>query len=236
MDNLNFSKNKSTAVSIDGQVATTEFIRKTYLHVALAVLLFIAVEYLFLSSEFIRSLGIKMVQGSTWLFVLAGFMFVTGMAERWALTSTDRNQQYLALILYVVAQAFIFVPLLMFALYMSDGVALIGQAGIITLGLFTGLTAVVFFTGQDFSFLRTALMVGSFIALGLIVAGILFGFDLGIWFAFAMVLLAAGSILYQTSNMIHRYNREQYVAAALGLFASLMLMFWYVLSILMSRD
>jgi hypothetical protein len=76
------------------------------------------------------------------------------------------------------------------------------------------------------------LAIGTFIALGLIIAGILFGFDLGLWFSAGMVLLASGSILYQTSNMVHKYNEDQYVAASLGLFASLMLLFWYILSIL----
>ena len=110
------------------------------------------------------------------------------------------------------------------------------QAGIVTLGLFTGLSAVVLLTGRDFSFLRTALTVGGFIAIGLIVAGIAFGFNLGLWFSVAMVLLAGGSILYQTSNMLHYYRTDQYVAASLGLFGALMLLFWYILRIFMSMS
>ena len=104
----------------------------------------------------------------------------------------------------------------------------------LTLALFSGLTAVVFFTGKDFSFLRNFIMVGSMIAMGLIVLGILFGFSLGLFFSFAMVALAAASILYQTSNVLNVYNKDQYVAASLGLFASLMLMLWYVMQIMMS--
>ncbi|MFT7119545.1 MAG: FtsH-binding integral membrane protein [Flavobacteriales bacterium] len=64
----------------------------------------------------------------------------------------------------------------------------------------------------------------------------MFGFDLGLLFSGAMVLLAAGTILYQTSNLVHKYHTDQYVGAALGLFSSLMLLFWYILSIFMSRD
>ena len=48
-----------------------------------------------------------------------------------------------------------------------------------------------------------------------------------------MVLLASISILYSTSNIIHHYGTEQYVAASLGLFASVALLFWYVLRIIM---
>jgi FtsH-binding integral membrane protein len=91
-------------------------------------------------------------------------------------------------------------------------------------------------TKKDFSFLKTGLTIGFFIALGLIVAGMLFGFNLGLWFSVAMCLLAGGSILYQTSNLINQYTSDDYIPAALGLFASLMLLFWYVLSIFMSRD
>ena len=51
-----------------------------------------------------------------------------------------------------------------------------------------------------------------------------------------MVLLAGGSILYQTSRLVHDYHSTQHVAAALGLFASFMLLFYYILQIFMSRD
>ena len=144
---------------------------------------------------------------------------------------------YAGLVLYVVAEAFIFIPLIFIATVMADGGAfqILNQAAVLTLSLFTGLSAVVFLTKKDFSFLKSILTIGFFIALGLIVAGALFGFDLGLWFSVGMVVLASGSILYQTSNLIHKYNENQYVAASLGLFASLMLLFWYILSIL-SRE
>ena len=211
------------------------FIRKTYMHVALAVLGFVAVEALFLNTPFIVNIGLSMMSGWTWLIVLGLFMFATNYLENWAIRSDSTQQQYLALSLYVIAQAFIFVPLLYIAIfYTGSGMELVNQAGMITLFLFSGLTAVVFMTGKDFSFLRSALTVGGFIALGLIVAGTIFGFSLGLWFSVAMVALAAGSILYQTSNILNNYHKGQYVAASLGLFASLMLLFWYILQILMS--
>lgn len=117
----------------------------------------------------------------------------------------------------------------------TAGVEVISQAAMITLFMFAGLTAVVFFTKTDFSFLRTAITVGGFISLGLIVAGAIFGFNLGLWFSVGMVVLASGSILYQTSQVKDQFGTQQYVGAALQLFASVMLLFWYVLRILMSR-
>lgn len=223
-------------VAQETELDRADFIRKTYQHVALAVLAFILVETLFLNTPFIVNIGLKMTQGMTWLLVLGGFVFVTNFATKWASSSIDRSKQYAGLLLYVVAQAFIFVPLIYMAIAYTGDLSLINQAALMTLGLFTGLSAVVFLTKKDFSFLRSIITIGGFIALGLIVAGILFGFNLGLWFSFAMVALAGGSILYQTSNIVHEYNKNQYVAAALGLFSSLMLMFWYILQIFMSRD
>ena len=61
--------------------------------------------------------------------------------------------------------------------------------------------------------------------------GVLFGFQLGTWFSVAMVGLAGGAILYDTSNILRRFPQDRYVAAALQLFSSVALMFWYVLRI-----
>lgn len=212
------------------------FYRKTYTHVALAVLLFIVVEYLFFQSPVIVNFAASLMGGWSWLVLLGAFMLVTNYAEGLALKSQDKNVHYMALLIYVIAEAFIFIPMLLIAFNMIDGVAMLQQVAVMTVALFVGLSAIVFFTKKDFSFLRSILVMGFMIALGLIVAGTIFGFDLGLWFSVAMVALAAGSILYTTSNMVHKYNEEQYVAAALGLFASLMLLFWYILRIFMSRD
>ena len=202
-----------------------------------AVLLFILVEALFFQVPAIVNFAFSLAEGWTWLLLLGVFMFATGKAESMAMGTTDRNTQYAALFLFVVAEAFIFIPLIGIALMIAQesGANLINQAAIITLSLFAGLTGAVLMTKKDFSFLKTGLTIGFFIAMGLIIAGTLFGFDLGLWFSVGMVVLAAGAILYQTSNMVHKYNQDQYVAASLGLFGSLMLLFWYVLSIL-SRD
>lgn len=218
------------------QTRRAEFYRKTYTHVALAVLLFIVVEYLFFQSPMIVNFALSLTGGWSWLLLLGAFMFITNYAEGLALKTRDKNKHYLALGIYVVAEAFIFVPLLFIAFSMVDGVQILQKAAVMTIALFAGLSAVVILTKKDFSFLKSILAIGFFIAIGLIVAGTIFGFDLGLWFSGAMVVLAAGSILYSTSNMVHKYDEEQYVAAALGLFASLMLLFWYILRIFMSRD
>lgn len=214
--------------------AKVAFYKKTYTHLAGAVLLFIIIEALFFQIPPLVEFALSLTGGYSWLLLLGGFMFVTNYAEKLALKSGNIKTHYIGLVLYVIAEAFIFVPLIFIAMYVAEGAGtnLLYQAAILTLSLFTGLSAVAFFTKKDFSFLKSILTIGFFIALGLIIAGTIFGFNLGLWFSVGMVVLASGSILYQTSNMIHKYNENQYVAAALGLFASLMLLFWYILSIL----
>lgn len=223
---------------IPGAVATAGvnervlFLRKTYAHLGGAIALFVLLEAWLLSS----GVGLAWAQwalSTSWLLVLAMFIGVSWLAERWARSDTSRAMQYLGLGLYIVAEAFVFAPILVIANYYVEG-PIITQAAAITLLLFGGLTATVFLTKKDFSFLRGILTIGSLVALGLIVLSILFGFNLGVLFTVGMIGLAAGYILYDTSRVMGHYPPTHYVAASLALFASIALMFWYVLRLLMS--
>ena len=213
--------------------ARAEFIRRTYTHLAMAILAFIGLEVIFFQSGLADALTRAVVGAGRigWLVVLLGFMAVSWIADKWAHSSTSLGVQYAGLSVYVLAEALIFVPILYIASRMSGDI--IPMAAIITGLLFLGLTVTAFTTRTDFSFLGGILTIGSFVALGIIAAACIFGFSLGIVFSSGMVLFAAAAILYYTSNIIHHYNTEQYVAASLSLFASVALLFWYVLRILM---
>ena len=50
----------------------------------------------------------------------------------------------------------------------------------------------------------------------------------------AGLVLFGAAILYDTSNVLHHYPEDRYVGAAVQLFASVALLFWYVLQVLMS--
>lgn len=211
------------------------FITKTYLHLAGAIGLFVILEAVLLSLPGIENL-VQLMFGSSisWLVVLGAFMLVSYVAESWARSAVSPTTQYMGLGLYVVAEAVIFVPLLYIARGMNP--AIITSAATATLGLFGALTAVVFITRKDFSFLRTVLIFGGLAAMGLILVAILFQFALGPIFTYAMIALACGYILFHTSNVMHHYRIGQHVAAALALFASVALLFWYILMLFMSRD
>jgi FtsH-binding integral membrane protein len=214
--------------------ARAEFIKKTYLHLAGAIGAFIVIEALLLKIPGIDAVVMRM-GGMGWLVVLGAFMAASYVANKWAASDTSRGIQYAGLGLFVVAEAIIFLPLIYIAMnYVPDGGQLVAKAGLITGVMVAGITATALISKKDFSFMRGMLTIGGFVAMGIIVASILFGFDLGIIFSGAMVIFASASILYTTSNIQHHYRTEQYVAAALALFSGVALLFWYVLQILIS--
>lgn len=206
------------------------FIRRTYAHLCGAILAFVALEAVFLNTEAIRRPLVDLIGGNWWLAFIA-FLVASWIASRWAHSDVSQGTQYAGLALYTLAWAFIFVPLLHFAVRFG-GPNLIPQAGFLTMFIFVGLTAIVFMTKADFSFLRNILWLGMLAAVGVVIVSIFTGFSPGIFFAAGMVVLMSGFILYDTSNVLHHYRTDQHVAASLALFASIATLFWYVVSLL----
>lgn len=219
------------------------FIRRTYLHLAGAILAFVGIEFILFTvipQETLTRMVMTMM-GSPWSWLLVVGLFVGAgyLARRWAMNGGNSAMAYAGLGLYVVAEAIIFIPLLYLAVVMLRQPHLIAQAGILTLCIVAGLTAAAFTTRKDFSFLGPIIWVASLVAFGLVIVAVLFGFNLGLWFAFFMVALASAAVLYDTSNVIHQFRTDQEVAAALSLFASIATLFYYILWILLqtqSRD
>ncbi|HJV07927.1 MAG TPA: Bax inhibitor-1 family protein [Chromobacteriaceae bacterium] len=208
------------------------FIRRTYLYLAGALGLFTVLCAAFVSS----GLGVVMIKALSktsysWLLVLGAFMLVAKLATHLSENAASNSTQAIGLGLYVLAEALIFAPLLTLA-YMVDP-TIVPTAGLLTLMLTGGLTYTAFSTKSDFSFLAPILAIGSLVALGVIVCSVLFGFTLGIVFSGAMLLLAGGMILFDTSRIIRDYPADRPAGAALHLFASVALLFWYVVRILM---
>lgn len=210
--------------------ARVGFIRRVYSHVFGAILTFIALEMVFFNVPAISDPLIRII-GHNWWIALIAFMIVSWVAQHWAETGASEGKQYFGLGLYVVCEALIFVPLLAFA--QIKGSDVIPTAALITLVIWGGLTAGVFITKADFSFLRGLLMVCLYGAIGLVICSLIFGFSLGVLFSVGMVVLFSGFILYDTSNILHHYRTDQHVGAALHLFASIATLFWYVLRLVM---
>lgn len=213
-----------------------DFIRKTYMHLAGAVLAFVGIEAVLLSMPFVPQLVNAMIgQQFSWLIVMGLFVGISFLAENWARSATSTAMQYAGLGLYVVAEAIVFVPILYIASQFGPP-NVIPQAGMITAVMFGALTLIVALTGHDFSYLRGILMIGGLAGLGVVLWAVFFRQQLGIPFSIAMIALACGYILYDTSNVMRHYRIGQHVAASLALFASVALLFWYILRLLMQLN
>lgn len=213
-----------------------QFVVKVYQHLLAALVLFVAFEALLFNLgvakvmfEFFLNTG-----GASWLLLLGGFMVVSWFASMAAHDIRNPSRQYLGLFAIAAAEAAIFAPMLYFVFnYHEGGTATVGAAAVITGMGFLGLTAVAMTTRHDLSFIRPILMWGGISALVLIVAAVLFGWELGVWFSVGMIALAGGAILYQTQKIIREYPTDAHVGAAVQLFASVMLLFWYVIQLLL---
>lgn len=209
------------------------FVRLVYTHVAAAWLLFFLVESVLLTLDITYAFAaLVLTFPGGWLAVLGAFMGVGWMSRVLVNGGLSPGAQYAGLGLYVLAEAIVFAPLIILTLQVA-GPTLLLNAILLSAALFLGLTAVVFFTRHDFSFLRSALTVAGCASLGLIVSSVLFGFDLGLAFSAGMIAVAAGAILYDTSKILHHHQPDEYVAASLEVFASMALLLWYVIRLLL---
>ena len=173
-----------------------------------------------------RSLG-----GWSILLVMLAFWGATTVAQSLAFNRASRTSQYAGLGLYVVLEALIFIPLIGYVILSTKGNAstVLVPAGIVTGGMIAGLTALVFMTNLDFSFLKVAIILGSFAALAIVLVAAIAGLSLGAWFSIAMIVLMATVILYQTNEIKNTLETDQHVAAAFILFSSFVTLLFYVI-------
>jgi FtsH-binding integral membrane protein len=247
------------AVATLGVSDRLSFLRKTYAHLGASLIAFAAVTGLLFKFAPAFTWKMATIAGSSMgamLGLVVVLVFAMYGAEWLARHSTSVGLQYAGLGLGIALQIFMLLPLiwvLMFKfnhysqremLAVTQGLitptlsataaSVLLQATAITLAIFIGLTAVVFVTKKDFTFMRGALVTATFGAMGVILASIIFGFSLGAVFAGLIVLLMAGYILYETSLLMNYYPPTAHVAAALSLFVVVATMFRFVLRILIS--
>jgi FtsH-binding integral membrane protein len=229
------------SLAIDAPVDVRKtFIRKTYMHLTMAIYALVALEFLYFKAfpldDWVPNLfGMRW----GWLALFGGYVLVSSIADRWARSAASISTQYVGLFSYVFAFSVILCPLLWIANHFSMNVygnefSAIAVAAIATLAVFGVLTGIVFLSRKDFSFLGPILGISSLLIMGAIALSLFGLLNLGTGFCMLLVVFASGAILYDTSNILHHYRTEQYVAASLALFASVGLLFWYILQIVIS--
>lgn len=227
-DNVNYLASVSEA-SVEDR---SDFIWKCYAHVVGAILAFAAIEVYFFQSGIAERIAAPML--NNWWMVLGVFILAGWGATHVAHRVQSINAQYAAFAAFIVLEALIFAPMLFIASIRAPGI-IDSAAGVTVLGC-VGLIATVMVTRKDFSFLRGMLVWLFFLALAAIVGSLIFGFELGTWFSVAMIGFAGAAVLYDTSNILHHYPQDKHVAASMQLFASIAMMFWYILRLFMSRN
>ena len=215
------------------------FFRRTYGLVAAAFGAFAVTLYaLFVSGiaeTFMRSIAGVGNWGMLGVMVL--FWVGTTAAQSLAFSRASRLAQYAGLGLYVLLQAIIFVPLIYYTAIVTKGNPgeILIPACLATGALVVALTAVVFMTNLDFSFLKVAIVIGSICALGIVIVSLFAGWSLGAWFSIAMIVLMATVILYQTNEVKNTMETDQHVAAAFVLFSSFVTLLFYVIRLFAGR-
>ena len=229
---MNDNVNYLAPVATLGVADRSTFIWKCYAHVVGAILAFAAIEVYLFQAGIAERIAMPML--NNWWMVLGAFILAGWGATHVAHRVESKNAQYAVFGAFVVVEALIFAPMLYIAVQMNPAI-IESAAGVTILGA-GGLVAVAMITRKDFSFLRGILVWAFVLALVAIVGSLIFGFHLGTWFSVAMIGFAGAAVLYDTSNIMHHYPQDRYVAASMALFASIAMMFWYILRLFMSRE
>ena len=232
---------------IPGAVATlgvserVAFLRRTYALLGFSLIAWAALTaglFRFATALSLSFSQMALASRWSWLIVILLFSVTGSLANRLAMSQASRTTQYIGLAVQIAAWTMLMQPMLwiLVASFPSADVAIIlKEAVVITLAVFAGLTATVFISKKDFSFLRGILSVASLGFLALIVVSLLFGFQMGALYSCLGIAIMAGYILYQTSSIMKTFPPSYHVAAALMLFSTVATLFWYVLNLLMSR-
>ena len=232
--NIN-STSYSSAVILENSSVQKAFFIKTYLHLLLGVCIFGGTLFGVVTNPILMAFSFKLWSLPMASIILTCLLIGSSMLSTWLANNTfNKTLHYIGLVTYAVVEAFVIAPLVYMFIRSSGMAEFIHIVGM-TVAIFMCMTATVFVIKPDFGFLGKFLTFASLSALVMVVVGAIFGLSLGVWFSFAMVVLACGYILYETSQMTKVYNKSQYVACSLSLLASIIMLFWYLLRLFSRR-
>jgi len=224
--------NPTMPVGLQEPQVRADFMRRVYTRLVAGVAAFVLIEaYLFTSGLAVAIT--EFMFSTSWLLILGGFMVVSWLANSVALRAATPASQWGGYLLLVAANALIFAPMLVIAELQVPGT--VAQAGQYAVGGFVVLSVIAHRSSRDFTWLGASLRWFGILALAGIALAVLTGFQLGTWFSLAMIGFAGAAILYETQVILRETPPGRETVAAMALFSSLALLFWYVLRLFMER-
>ena len=210
--------------------ARMEFIRKTYSLFLAGILMALVAGTICLQVPAVGNLAVTILSQPIIAIVL-----LFGLSMGAQAVSRIEGLNYAALFGFTAFIGFLFAPIL--AMYEVRAPGIVAQAAGLTAITFSALTAYAFITKKDFSFLGGMLFVGMILLIGGGLANVFFFKSSGAsyYMAWVTLFIFAGYVLYDTSQIIHRYDAKGYVSAALSLFLDFFNMFMAILRILGGR-
>ncbi len=230
------------AIEVDSPVRLA-FLKKVYALFSLAITVFAGTAWLGIETGYAVQLTLK-VYGSGFLGLILLFA-VPFLVLR--MTAHAFPMNIVALLGFAVFEGFLTGGLIAiftgyfhpatgaFVMDAASGV-IVAKAAAMTGVTFTGLTLYTLTNKRDFSFLGGALWTGFFILVGFGILSWIFGFDMGNVYSLLWVVLMAGFVLYDTSNIMRRYPVNQPATAAVVLFLDFVILFKHLLMLLSRRD
>ena len=209
------------------------FIRKTYAHLAGELVGVFVMAWMTLKIPVLR--GIAEALWTNMLVYLALFFGVAFVSRKLLEGNRAVSTQYAGAGLWVFFLGLLVAPLALIAEARFGSLAVLGEAFILTSCVFGGLTAYVFLSKKDFSFIGGALSMITMIVFGISLIGAFMGGLPSIW-SLVWVVLLGGWVLYDTSNILHHRRVDQYVAASVDLLVDFVFMFIHIAMLLMNRD
>ncbi len=206
--------------------AKAQMLQKTYLFVLLGIGVFAGTIALVPEVTFLQKIMVGLYS-SPWIAILA--LLIVGFGVR-----AVAEKPGIGVIGFVLYAAFMGLMIAPAALLGPAGTT--AMAAIITASVFIGLTIYVFVSKADLKWMGGFLAMGLFGMIGVSIAGLLFGFHVGVWYSLAGAMLFSGYILYDTSRLLHSRATAKPLPFAIELFTDVVLLFMYILSLLNSRD
>lgn len=172
--------------------------------------------------------------GFTWLGIILVYM-VLGFVFSRLVASENRTKAFLGMSAFAAMEGALFGPLIGLCFMMTGGLHLVGYALGVTAVMFGAMTALIFLTRADLTWMGGGLSVLTLAFIGVIVLGCIVGFGpIGSLLITGVgILLICGWTLYDTSKIVHHYSDGDEMIAATMLHIDFATLLWYVLLYMM---